>query len=112
MPAGADGVAHEEALGAECARAGRTRDPLSLVLFDIDHLRRWGVRGAVAADSAAGRVREAIAEAVMELGTATVSVGVAASPVHAPSAEDLVLATDRLLYDSTAAPTNASPSAR
>ncbi|WP_203842910.1 GGDEF domain-containing protein [Winogradskya humida] len=136
----------EEALGAECARAARTQDPLSLVLLDVDHFKRvndtYGhsagdrvlcqvamrLRSVVRAGDVvaryggeefavllprtgpqdayvvAERLREVIAAAVMELGTAavpvTVSVGVAAIPVHAPSAEDLVLATDRLLYDS------------
>jgi diguanylate cyclase (GGDEF)-like protein len=137
----------EEALGAECARAVRSGEPLSMVLLDVDHFKKVNdthghhagdlVLGEVAARmraavragdvvaryggeefavllprtspadaySIAERLREAIAAAGMTVTSdltipVTVSLGVAAVPVHAVSAGDLVLTADRLLYDS------------
>lgn len=57
----------QEALAQECKRATRTEEPLCLILFDIDHFKRWNDRlGHAGGDQILRRMAEVLNEGVRD----------------------------------------------
>lgn len=57
----------QEALAAECKRAARTGDPLCLILFDIDHFKKWNDRlGHAGGDEILRRMAEVLNQSCRE----------------------------------------------